>query len=66
MTIAFLFPGQGAQSEGVLHQLPQHAAVTRTIEEANNVLGFDVRTLDDTTYHGPPVKSAHADSSPLS
>jgi malonate decarboxylase epsilon subunit len=47
MTIAFLFPGQGAQSAGLLHQLPQHAAITRTIEEANHVLGLDVRTLDD-------------------
>jgi malonate decarboxylase epsilon subunit len=47
MTIAFLFPGQGAQSEGLLHHLPRHAAVTQTIEEASDVLGLDVRTLDN-------------------
>jgi malonate decarboxylase epsilon subunit len=46
MTIAFLFPGQGAQSEGLLHQLPQHAEVTRTIEEASDIIGLDIRTLD--------------------
>jgi malonate decarboxylase epsilon subunit len=47
MTIAFLFPGQGAQSEGLLHHLPQHAEVTRTIAEANKVLGLDLGTLDN-------------------
>ena len=46
MTIAFLFPGQGSQSEGLLHQLPQHAEVTRTIKEASDVLGRDIDALD--------------------
>jgi malonate decarboxylase epsilon subunit len=46
-TVAFLFPGQGAQSEGLLHHLPQHAAVTQTIEEANDILGLDIRALDN-------------------
>jgi malonate decarboxylase epsilon subunit len=46
MTIAFLFPGQGAQSAGLLHRLPQHPEVTRTIEEASDVLGNDIATLD--------------------
>jgi malonyl CoA-acyl carrier protein transacylase len=32
MTVALLFPGQGAQSEGLLHHLPQHTEVTRTIQ----------------------------------
>jgi malonate decarboxylase epsilon subunit len=48
MTIAFLFPGQGAQSEGLLHHLPQHAEVTRTIEEASDVLGVDIAALDSS------------------
>ena len=39
MTVAFLFPGQGAQNEGLLHHLPQHPEVTRTIREASDVLG---------------------------
>ena len=47
MTIAFLFPGQGAQREGLLHQLPQHAEVTRTIHEANAVLGLEFYSLDN-------------------
>ena len=46
MTIAFVFPGQGAQSEGLLHHLPQHAEVTRTIEEASDVLRVDIAALD--------------------
>ncbi len=46
MTIAFLFPGQGAQSEGLLHRLPEHAEVTRTIQEASAVLGHDLSALD--------------------
>jgi malonate decarboxylase epsilon subunit len=48
MTIAFLFPGQGAQSEGLLHHLPQHTEVTRTIEEASDVLGVDIAALDNS------------------
>ncbi len=48
MTIAFLFPGQGAQSEGLLHHLPQHDEVTRTIEEASDALGVDIAALDNS------------------
>jgi malonate decarboxylase epsilon subunit len=47
MTVAFLFPGQGSQSAGLLEQLPQHAEVTRTIQEASAVLGRDVGALDN-------------------
>ncbi len=47
MTIAFLFPGQGSQSEGFLHQLPQHPEVARTLDEATTVLGLDRRRLDE-------------------
>jgi malonate decarboxylase epsilon subunit len=46
MTVAFLFPGQGSQSAGLLHQLPQHAEVTRTIREASDVLGLDPDSID--------------------
>jgi malonate decarboxylase epsilon subunit len=46
MTVAFLFPGQGAQTKGILELLPQHAEVTRTIADANAVLGQNVDTLD--------------------
>jgi malonate decarboxylase epsilon subunit len=46
MTVAFLFPGQGSQSAGLLHQLPEHAEVTRTIHEASAILGLDLDNLD--------------------
>ncbi|MDR3517992.1 MAG: malonate decarboxylase subunit epsilon [Azospirillaceae bacterium] len=42
-----LFPGQGAQTPGFLHQLPDHPAVVATLAEASAVLGFGVRDLDD-------------------
>ncbi|MFM0046661.1 malonate decarboxylase subunit epsilon [Paraburkholderia sediminicola] len=44
--LALLFPGQGAQSDGFLHRLPQHRTVRDTLEEASQVLGIDVLTLD--------------------
>ncbi|HTR07158.1 MAG TPA: malonate decarboxylase subunit epsilon [Paraburkholderia sp.] len=46
MTLALLFPGQGAQSPGFLHQLPQHDAVRATLDEASAALGLDVLSLD--------------------
>jgi malonate decarboxylase epsilon subunit len=46
MTVAFLFPGQGAQRAGLLHQLPEHPEVTRTIDEARAALGPDMEALD--------------------
>ena len=46
MTLALLFPGQGAQSPGFLHKLPQHDAVRATLAEASAALGLDVLTLD--------------------
>ena len=46
MSIAFLFPGQGSQSIGMLHHLLDHPAVERTLEEVSSVLGLDVRGLD--------------------
>jgi malonate decarboxylase epsilon subunit len=46
MSIAFLYPGQGAQFAGMLHQLPEHAKIRETLHEASQVLGHDVLTLD--------------------
>jgi malonate decarboxylase epsilon subunit len=46
MTLALMFPGQGAQSPGFLHRLPQHEAVAATLGEASAALGLDVLTLD--------------------
>jgi malonate decarboxylase epsilon subunit len=46
MSIAYLFPGQGAQTSGFLHRLPEHPAVNSTLEEAAAVLDMDVMSLD--------------------
>jgi malonate decarboxylase epsilon subunit len=46
MSVAFLFPGQGSQVPGMLHNLPNHAAVARTLDEVSGTLGADVRGLD--------------------
>jgi malonate decarboxylase epsilon subunit len=46
MSVAFLYPGQGAQFAGMLHQLPERAEVKETLQEASQVLGHDVLTLD--------------------
>lgn len=46
MSIAFLFPGQGSQSPGMLHQLLDHPEVERTLDEVSSVLHCDVRGLD--------------------
>jgi malonate decarboxylase epsilon subunit len=46
MSVAFLFPGQGSQVPGMLHSLPDHAAVGRTLDEVSESLGANVRELD--------------------
>ena len=46
MDIAFLFPGQGAQSPGFLSRLPTHPAVAETLDEARQCLGSDAEDLD--------------------
>jgi len=46
MSIAFLFPGQGSQMPGMLHALPDHPAVTRTLDEVSEYLNMDIRELD--------------------
>jgi malonate decarboxylase epsilon subunit len=46
MSIAFLFPGQGAQHPGMLHALPDHPAVARTIAEVSETLRQNMLDLD--------------------
>jgi malonate decarboxylase epsilon subunit len=46
MSVALIFPGQGSQTPGMLHQLPDHPAVRQTLEEVSTALGYDVLTLD--------------------
>src|ERR1700689_796122 len=46
MSVAFLFPGQGSQVPGMLHNLPDHPAVARTLDEVSEILGTNSRELD--------------------
>lgn len=46
MMLAYQFPGQGAQSAGFLHRLPQIPVVHETLDEASQVLATQVLTLD--------------------
>lgn len=46
MSIGFLFPGQGAQHPGMLHALPHHPAIARTISEISEILRRDVLEFD--------------------
>jgi malonate decarboxylase epsilon subunit len=46
MSVLFSFPGQGAQKAGMLHTLPDHAEVRRTLIEAGAVLDHDPLSLD--------------------
>jgi malonate decarboxylase epsilon subunit len=55
MSIAFLFPGQGSQFPGMLHTLPDHPAVARTLDEVSEILGRNSRGLDSTEALKSPV-----------
>ena len=46
MSVALLFPGQGSQTPGMLHRLPDHPALRQTLEEVSAELGYDLYALD--------------------
>jgi malonate decarboxylase epsilon subunit len=46
MSVAFIFPGQGSQVPGMLHNLPNLPTVARTLDEISDVLQSDVRECD--------------------
>ncbi|MBV9644607.1 MAG: malonate decarboxylase subunit epsilon [Verrucomicrobia bacterium] len=46
MSVAFLFPGQGSQHQGMLHDLPACASTAVTLEEASRILSRDIFELD--------------------
>lgn len=48
--LAFLFPGQGSQSVGMLEDFADNTIVKQTFEEASDTLGYDVWQL---TSQGP-------------
>lgn len=45
MTFAFVFPGQGSQSVGMLNSIAHRVEVRETLEEASEALGEDVAKL---------------------
>ncbi|KAG0162821.1 hypothetical protein DFQ30_001217, partial [Apophysomyces sp. BC1015] len=45
MKFAFVFPGQGSQSVGMLSAFADHPAVKATLEEASDVLSQDIGRL---------------------
>ena len=45
MTFAFLFPGQGSQSVGMLSSIAERAEVRATLQEASEALGEDIAKL---------------------
>ena len=51
MKLAFVFPGQGSQSVGMLAEYAEHPVVRATIEEASDVLQQDLWAL---VADGPP------------
>ena len=51
MKIAFVFPGQGSQSVGMLSSFAGNAAVDDTLDRTSAALGQDMRVLIDA---GPP------------
>ena len=63
MKPAFVFPGQGSQSVGMMKGFDEHPAVRATFGEASSVLGRDLWTLVmqgpqeelDLTVNTPPV-----------
>ena len=52
--LAFVFPGQGSQSVGMLSQMAERfSLITETFEEASSVLSYD---LWDLVQNGPEDK----------
>lgn len=45
MKFAFVFPGQGSQSVGMLNAFADHAVVRETVDEASDALGQDLGKL---------------------
>ena len=52
-TFAFLFPGQGSQTVGMLDAWGDHPAVQQTLQEASTALGIDVAHL---IHEGPAAE----------
>ncbi len=47
MNVAFLFRGQGSQVPGMLHTLPDHPTISRTLDKVSETLKQNVLQLDE-------------------
>lgn len=47
MSVLFTFPGQGAQRPGMLQRLPDTPSTRETLDQAADVLGHSIDSLDD-------------------
>ncbi len=60
MALAAVFPGQGAQSVGMLAELAEaHASITEKFSEASDLLGFDLWQL---AQQGPPEQLSQTEN----
>ena len=61
-SLAFVFPGQGSQSVGMLSKLAEQSAVVRaTFDEASTVLGYDLWQLcQQGPVRGPEFHRTHS------
>ena len=55
MSVAFLFPNQGSQRPGMLHDLPDHPVAHAMISEAADALGRHVLDLDTPEALGSTI-----------
>ncbi|SEA35831.1 malonate decarboxylase epsilon subunit [Thalassobacillus cyri] len=46
MSVAYLFPGQGSQQVNMLHHLPDHPVVQKTLDEASETINESAILLD--------------------
>jgi malonate decarboxylase epsilon subunit len=53
---AFVFPGQGAQTPGMLRELVDDPAVESTLDEISDLLRSDVRLLDSPEALNPQYR----------
>ena len=54
---AFVFPGQGSQSVGMLDSWGDHPVVAQTLEEAGQALGEDIALEVEQAEDVPPLEA---------
>jgi hypothetical protein len=57
VTVAFVYPGQGAQRPGMLSDLPRVPEVDQTLAEAGRLIPGDIGMLPSSRGHLSPRPS---------